>query len=152
MGLIVGSGGLSVYEATPSVYIGSAISVAWWNAFSAYHPTMRPVWPVPGVSRRPAAEHTVANQNTAMLYSILQLLEAGLPQKYWKTLMTSLFSAVGLDITNKTMDPSSSIGVGNLVGRDILERYGSSDWNARVSAICCSCHVRQAIPGCSIPV
>lgn len=61
------SGAMLLYETTISLSILGTNVLAAWNAISPYTATGEPLWPTPGVTRRPVAEHTLTNQNTAML-------------------------------------------------------------------------------------
>lgn len=67
LGAPVFSGAMLLYETTPNLNILSQNVLAAWNAISPYTATGEPLWPTPGVTRRPIDEHTLINQNTAML-------------------------------------------------------------------------------------
>lgn len=120
-----------------ALHIGGSLFFAFWNAIAQYTPTMQPLWPIPGVAKRPPNPY---EQTVAMVYAVYRLAEAVFPPEFnvlWASPgpygPNGLFGALGLDVNDRSTDPTTAVGIGNLVGADVVQKHTSSKWNALVS-------------------
>ena len=88
------------------------VSLAMVDAAAPYHPTA--VGMYSRIPRRPEAEWTDANINTAMLHGAYNALMGLLPerQNVWRDMMRN----IGLDPDNTSTDLNSAAGIGNVAG------------------------------------
>ncbi len=88
----------------------------WFDAIAPYHTTAVGICST--VARRPAAEHTDTNRNTAIFYASLRLLNSLYPTYVsdWRTMMLS----VGLDPDDASTDLSTAVGIGNFTGAAVV--------------------------------
>lgn len=131
LGLLIGTGVFNHYEDPVKLHIASSLAAAMWNAAAAYHPTMSGLWETTGVARRPEGEHTEANRQAAMLYALLRVAEATMPQKFYGDPFNIAFGLASLAAGNATEDASTPAGVGNLVGREAVARHVAEAWNSQ---------------------
>lgn len=100
-----------------SRYLG-LIFVAIFDAWSMYDELATPVY-LEGVERRPSDEHTLKNKEIAISYAAY-----GAMNEYYysdSTLFTQFMKELGYDPMNKSMDPSTPEGIGNLAARAVIE-------------------------------
>jgi hypothetical protein len=92
-------------------------SNAWFDAIAPYHPTAKGVYT--SIPNRPSSEWTDENRNIAMLYASYHVYNSLMPhrQEKWKKMLFD----VGLDPEDASTDPVSPIGIGNLVGKAIVD-------------------------------
>ena len=132
--MALGSGVFLTYEVTVQFHLASSIVFSFFNAFSFYHPTATPIWPVPGVTKRPAVEFTTINRNKAIISAMVGTFKAILPPEYWLEPATGYLAFLGMDVGDISTDPSTPVGVGNLVAAETIKRHFNSAWNAKVSS------------------
>ncbi len=89
------------------------VSLAMVDAAAPYHPTA--VGMYSRIPRRPEAEWTDDNINTAMLHGAYQALMGLLPerQNVWRDMLRD----IGLDPDNASEDLTSAVGIGNVAGK-----------------------------------
>lgn len=89
------------------------VSLAMVDAAAPYHPTA--VGMYSRIPRRPEAEWTDANINTAMLHGAYNALMGLLPerQNVWRDMMRD----IGLDPDNASVDLDTAVGIGNVAGK-----------------------------------
>ncbi len=89
------------------------VSLAMVDAAAPYHPTA--VGMYSRIPRRPEAEWTDANINTAMLHGAYNALMGLLPerQNVWRDMMRD----IGLDPDNVSIDLDTAEGIGNVAGK-----------------------------------
>jgi hypothetical protein len=92
------------------------ITNAWFDAVAPYHATAVGVYS--GIARRPVAERTDRNRNTAMFYAAYRMLNSLMPRfaSNWRAMMLS----VGLDPDDDTENLATAIGIGNAAGRAVV--------------------------------
>lgn len=88
----------------------------WFDAIAPYHPTAIGV--CSSLPRRPEAEHTDRNRNTAIFYASKHMLDSLYPKQRetWRGVLLS----VGLDPDNQSTDLSTPAGIGNLAGAAVV--------------------------------
>ena len=88
------------------------VSLAMVDAAAPYHPTA--VGMYTRLPRRPQAEWTNANINTAMMYGAFNALMGLLPERepVWREMMIDF----GLDPEDNSADPATAAGIGNMAG------------------------------------
>jgi len=100
-----------------SRYLG-LISVAIFDAWSRYDDTAVPVY-LEGAPRTPTDEHTLRNKEIAISYAAYRAMS-----EYYYT-DTSLFiqfmQDLGMDPQDKSMDPSTPVGIGNLAAQAVIK-------------------------------
>jgi hypothetical protein len=103
-------------DATLVLRATTLITNSWYDATAPYHPTAVGVYTRLG--RRPAAEATNRNINTALIYSSYRVLLSLLPNRadLWRTMMTD----VGLDPDDDSAEPTTPVGLGNLGGLGVV--------------------------------
>ena len=89
------------------------VSLAMVDAAAPYHPTA--VGMYSRIPRRPEAEWTDANINTAMLHGAYQALMGLLPDRHnvWSDMMRD----IGLDPDDASADLNTAVGIGNIAGQ-----------------------------------
>jgi len=73
-----------------------------------------------GKLRRPEAERTLENKETAIAYAVYRTATDQLPQ--FKAYLTGEMEKMGHDPEDQSMDKSTAVGIGNLVANTLLER------------------------------
>jgi hypothetical protein len=124
---LVATGATGTVETPIAFHAFSYIKSAMFNTMTAFHETAVPLFPT-GVERRPAAEATPENMNTAILFAILRVAEKVLPAG--AVPVRAYMEGLGLDPANASTDPASPAGIGNLNGAAALERYAADGFNA----------------------
>lgn len=109
----------------------------WFDAIAPYHVTAVGINST--ISRRPAAERTDTNRNTAILYASLRMLESLYPTftEEWRQMMLG----VGLDPDDTSRDLTTPVGIGNVAGgavvtareRDGMNQLGDEPTDPTVS-------------------
>lgn len=108
------------------------LHLAAWNAWCNYHPTAADIF---GRTRfkRPAAEHTRENKNTASLFAIFRVYEAS-PNNFGGRSGIPLYRALikerGLDPDDNSTDLATPIGIGNRAGADTARLMFMDGWNS----------------------
>jgi hypothetical protein len=97
------------------------LALVWISAFDAwsrYDETANPLL-MSGVERRPAGEHTLSNKEVAVSYAAFRALS----EYYFSdtTLLRRKMVELGLDPDNKSLDPSTAVGIGNLAAKMVIE-------------------------------
>ena len=85
---------------------------AMFDATAPYHPTA--VGNYSRIANRPADEATPRNVGTAVLYASQHGLLSLLPHR--ADVIRSLLTRAGLDPDDRTMDPTTAVGIGNIAG------------------------------------
>ncbi len=112
-----------------SRYLG-LIFVSIFDAWSRYDEQAIPVY-LSGVDRRPLAEQKLANKEIAISYAAY-----GTMMEYYysdKELFGNFMTELGLDPDNRSLDPSTPEGIGNLAARAVIEARkhdGSNQYGA----------------------
>jgi hypothetical protein len=90
-----------------------------YDAWAAYDRTaVGWAWPAP--LRRPAAEHTRANQRRAVSYAAHRALVDLFPSE--RSRFDAHLAGLGLDPADDSLDPASPVGIANLACGAVLER------------------------------
>lgn len=100
-----------------SRYLG-LIFIAVFDAWSRFDEKAMPVY-LDGVDRRPTAEQTLKNKEVAISFAAF-----GAMNEYYysdKALFTQFMIELGLDPSNKSLDPSTPEGIGNLAAKAVIE-------------------------------
>ena len=100
-----------------SRYLG-LIFVSVFDAWSVYDEKAVPVY-LEGVDRRPSKEQTLKNKEIAISYAAF-----GAMNEYYfsdKPLFAEFMKELGLDPTNKSLDPTTPEGIGNLAAKAVIE-------------------------------
>lgn len=113
--LLAGSGPLAVTLQLRYIAIQSETR---FECLALFHPTAKGKY-IRGLVRRPVSEHTVYNKNLCMAYAMYRVGLDLAPQT--KALGDSIMASLGLDPSNRTEDLSTPIGLGNYVGRVVIE-------------------------------
>lgn len=105
----------SAGDATLVLRYTTLASNAWFDAVAPYHPTAQGIYSRLG--RRPAAEATLRNLNTAMVYATYRLLTTLTPSRAanWRAMVV----AAGLNPDDNSEDTTTAIGIGNRAGRAV---------------------------------
>ena len=100
-----------------SRYLG-LIFTAVFDAWSRYDSTAIPVY-LEDVARRPEGEHTLSNKEIAISYAAYRTLN----EYYYSdtTLFREYMLELGLDPDDKSMDPNTPSGIGNLAAQAVIE-------------------------------
>ncbi|MGB5371185.1 MAG: vanadium-dependent haloperoxidase [Flavobacteriaceae bacterium] len=112
-----------------SRYLG-LIFISIYDAWSRYDEHAIPVY-LSGVERRPLAEQKLANKEVAISYAAY-----GAMMEYYysdKELFRNFMTGLGLDPDNRSLDPSTPEGIGNLAARAVIEarkQDGSNQYGA----------------------
>ncbi|MDN3689454.1 vanadium-dependent haloperoxidase [Cyclobacterium jeungdonense] len=93
------------------------IFVSIYDAWSVYDNKAVPVY-LKNVSRRPQAERTLEKKEIAISYAAYRTLLEYYPAD--SLLFTDFMLDLGLDPTNKSKDPKSPVGVGNLSAFQVI--------------------------------
>ena len=99
-----------------SRYLG-LIFVSIFDAWSMYDEKAIPVY-LEGVDRRPAEEHTLRNKEIAISYAAFRAMN----EYYYsdKALFANFMKELGLDPMNKSLDPTTPEGIGNLAAKAVI--------------------------------
>ncbi len=89
-----------------------------YDAWTRYDEVASPVY-LSGVERRPETERTQANKETAISYAAYRAMMEYFwaDSSLWKQQMTEL----GFDPENRSLDPATPEGIGNLAARAVIE-------------------------------
>ena len=100
-------------------------SNAWFDAIAPYHPTARGVYT--NIPNRPSSERTDENRNVAMLYASFHVYNSLMPHRLtkWKNMLLD----VGLDPEDNSTNLTSPVGIGNLVGKAIVDARENDGMN-----------------------
>ncbi len=100
-----------------SRYLG-LISVAVFDAWSRYDTKAIPVY-LEGVDRQDPEEQTLKNKEIAISYAAFRALS----EYYYSdvAVFTELMEELGLDPNNKSIDPNTPEGIGNLAAKAVIE-------------------------------
>lgn len=92
--------------------------VSVFDAWSRYDVLATPVYAI-NIERRPAAEHTQKNKETAISYAAYRALK----EYYFSdsTLLREKMTELGLDPDDESLDPTSPVGIGNLAAKAVVE-------------------------------
>lgn len=100
-----------------SRYLG-LVSTSMFDAWSRYDATATPVYATQ-IERRPAAEFSEKNKETAISYAVYRALSE---YYYSDTAMFKSFMVeLGYDPNNNTLDPATPEGIGNLAAKAVIE-------------------------------
>ena len=88
------------------------------DAWSRYDTTANTIYMV-GIARRPMTEFNESNKETAISYAAYNALK----EYYYSDslILDSLMLALGFDPTNRSLDPLSPVGIGNLAAQFVIE-------------------------------
>lgn len=108
------------------------INLAVWNAWSNYHPTAADIF---GRTyfKRPSSEFTNSNKNIAILYSIFRMHQTNPNTCGGHSTMTEfrqIFYERGLNPDDRSMNMSTTIGIGNRAGYDTGRLMMADGWNS----------------------
>jgi hypothetical protein len=103
-------------DATLILRIASEITTGWFDAIAPYNATAVGVYS--RFARRPQAERTDRNRNTAMLYATYRVMNSLMPSENgaWR----GVLSSAGLDPDNNSTDLSTAVGIGNAAGNAVV--------------------------------
>ncbi|MEA1784820.1 vanadium-dependent haloperoxidase [Arenibacter sp. GZD96] len=114
-----------------SRYLG-LIFIAIFDAWSSYDTIAKPVY-MTGVAKRPNKEHTLRNKEIAISYAAFRTMN----EYYYSdsSMFSEFMKQLGLDPMNKSLDPSTPEGIGNLAAKAVIEarkgdganQYGEED-------------------------
>ncbi|MEM9834842.1 MAG: vanadium-dependent haloperoxidase [Bacteroidota bacterium] len=108
-----------------SRYLG-LIFTAVFDAWSRYDEKASPVY-LSSVERRPAEEHTLKNKEVAISYAAYRAMSE---YYYSDSLLYKQFmEELGLDPMNKSLDPTTPEGIGNLAAKTVIEQRKSDGSN-----------------------
>jgi len=91
------------------------ITNSWFDAIAPYHQTAVGVYSKLG--RRPPAERTNRNKNTAIVYASYRILNSLFPQA--KTNWRNMLTSVGLNPDDDSTDKQTPVGIGNSAGNAV---------------------------------
>lgn len=94
------------------------IFISIFDAWSRYDDKAIPVY-LKNIERRPASERTLSNKEIAISYAAYGALK-----EYYFTdslLYDDFMKELGLDPTDKSMDPNTPVGIGNLAAKWVIE-------------------------------
>lgn len=94
------------------------ISVAVFDAWSRYDANAIPVY-LKNVERRPDEEHSLKNKEIAVSFAAFQAMSEY--YHYDKELFENFMKELGLDPNNKSLDPNTPEGIGNLAAKAVIE-------------------------------
>ena len=103
-------------DATLILRVTTLTTNAWFDATAPYHDTAVGVYTRLG--RRPAAEATLRNLNTAILHASFQVFNSLLPAQapVWRQMLID----AGLDPDDASTDPTTAVGLGNSAGEGVV--------------------------------
>jgi hypothetical protein len=101
------------------------LELAWFDAIAPFN--AKAVGIYSNLGRRPSAENTNRNKNTAVIYSSYRILNKLIPEfsAEWSTMLKS----VGLDPDDARENTDTAVGLGNLAARRILEARAKDGMN-----------------------
>jgi len=120
MALIAQANDTEMFKPRPTVtsrYLG-LIFVSIFDAWSMFDEKAIPVY-LGDIARRPTTEHTLENKEIAISYAAF-----GTMNEYYysdKELFANFMIELGLDPMNKSLDPTTPEGIGNLAAKTIIE-------------------------------
>lgn len=100
-----------------SRYLG-LISISIFDAWSRFDEKATPVY-LNGIDRMPADKHTLKNKEIAISYAAY----GAMCEYYYsdKELFSNFMKELGLDPANKSLDPNTPEGIGNLAAKAVIE-------------------------------
>lgn len=101
-----------------SRYLG-LIWTAIFDAWSRYDTKATPVY-LQTVPRRPVAERNLQNKEIAISYAAYRAMMAYYVSD--STLLTKTMQEMGLDPNNRSLDPTTPAGIGNLAAKTVIEK------------------------------
>jgi len=102
----------------PQIVRNAAVNMnAVYDALAPYLP--KAIGLTSRIPRRPLSERTTRNKNIAVGYALLRASSSVLPSSIPQ--FERIFSSVGLDINDNSMNLSSPIGIGNFAAFKVLE-------------------------------
>jgi len=105
--------------------ITAMVSNAWFDAIAPYHPTAVGVYS--RIPTRPESERNDRNRNVATLYASKQIYTSMFPQRA-ETFKVA-FASIGLDPDDNSLDTTTPIGIGNVVGKAIVDARINDGFN-----------------------
>lgn len=93
------------------------VETAWFDAIAPYHPTAVGIYS--NLGRRPRSEATTRNRNIAVIYSAYTSLNHAFPQ--FKEDFDQMMAEAGLDPGNRSEDPATAAGLGNMASKKVIE-------------------------------
>ena len=113
-----------------SRYLG-LIFISMFDAWTFYNETAIPVY-ANEIEKRPITEHDIKNKEEAISYAALRALNEYYysDSNYFKNIMKEL----GYDPENRSLDPTTPAGIGNLVAQTIIEKRSHDGANQYASA------------------
>ncbi|MFB8776943.1 vanadium-dependent haloperoxidase [Streptomyces broussonetiae] len=125
-GVFPEEGVIGPMDASIYIWITTLFQLSWFDALAPYHPTAVGIHS--RIARRPASEATTnRNKNIAGLYASLRVLEAFFAERV--PVMKAGFTAVGLDPEDRSEDPATPIGIGNIAGKAIVRAHAHDGMN-----------------------
>jgi hypothetical protein len=113
-------------DAFTYTWITHLFQMSWFDAVAPYHPTALGVHS--RIPRRPAEEGaTNRNKNIAILYASYQVVQAVFAER--APVMRQVMGALGLDPDDRSEDPATAVGIGNIAGRSIVEARAHDGMN-----------------------
>lgn len=108
------------FQPRPTVtsrYLG-LIFISVFDAWSRYDAKAIPVY-LDGITRRPATEQTLKNKEIAISFAAFRAMN----EYYYSDseLFADFMKELGLDPTNKSLDPNTPEGIGNLAAKAVIE-------------------------------
>lgn len=97
------------------------LALTWisvFDAWSRYDDLAKPLY-LASVERRPQVDHTLQNKEIAISYAAYRAMT-----HYFfsdSTLLRKRMTEFGLDPDNKSLDPTTPIGIGNLAAKTVIE-------------------------------
>lgn len=114
-------------DVTTFLWLNRIAAIAAFDAVAPYHETAVGIHT--RIRRRPSSESaTNRNMNTASLYAALRVMQYVLGSKAPDTL-GQVMSAIGLDPDDRSEDPASPVGIGNLAGKGAFEAHKRDGMN-----------------------
>ena len=94
------------------------VQVAVFDAWSRYDDNALPVY-LQNVERRPMEERQLKNKEIAISFAALRTLQEYYPAD--STIFEQFMDSLGFDAGDRSLDPSTAIGIGNLAAKATIE-------------------------------
>jgi hypothetical protein len=104
------------------------IWISTFDAWSRYDANATPLF-LNSIERRPTAEHTLKNKEVAISYAAYRAM-----LEYYfsdSTMLRKKMIEFGLDPDDKSLDPSTPVGIGNLAAKTVIEARLNDGANQR---------------------
>jgi hypothetical protein len=108
------------------------VATSIYDAWTAFDPVALPTQPGNGVGRAPAALLDPTDEATALSYAAFQAELNLFPTQ--TALITAQMTALGLDPTNASTDPTTPAGIGNLAAAAVIA-YRAADGSNQSGAL-----------------